>query len=301
MERPTYTKVIGQDPISTATLFWILLLVFIWASNTVVVKVAVRDIPPFWAAFLRFGPALPFVFFFIKWRGTGFLVSTKEFLYLFILALIMVSQIFLFNLGSQYISGGRISLIIFAYPLVVPLIAPIFIKEESLAKTKLIGSFIAFVGIAIALRENLSGTLSSTFKGDLIEISSCILLAINIVYNKRLATFINKWKILFWEFQISVIIFFIAALLFENFHIQDVRPDAWTAIAVQSLAVSVFCFLSWQYLIARHNSSNLSVFFFAAPLIGMMLGIVLLNEAFDPGLVAGCVLVGAGIFIVNKL
>jgi len=301
MERPTYTKVVGQDPISTATLFWILLLVFIWASNTVVVKVAVRDIPPFWAAFLRFGPALPFVFFFIKWRGTGFLVSAKEFFYLFILSLIFVSQIFLFNLGSQYISGGRISLIIFAYPLVVPLIAPIFIKEESMAKAKLIGSFLAFVGIAISLRENLSGTLNTTFKGDLIEILSCILLAINIVYNKRLATFINKWKILFWEFQISVVIFLIAALLFENFDIQDVRPDAWSAIAVQSLAVSVFCFLSWQYLIARHNSSNLSVFFFACPLIGMMLGILLLNEAFDPGLVVGCVLVGAGIFIVNKL
>lgn len=215
----------------------------------------------------------------------------------------MVAQIFLFNLGSQYISGGRISLIIFAYPLVVPLVAPIFIKEESLAKTKLLGSFIAFFGIAIALRENLSGNLSisTTFKGDLIEISSCILLAINIVYNKRLATFINKWKILFWEFQISVVIFFVAALIFEKFQIQDVQSDAWTAIAIQSLAVSVFCFLSWQYLIARHNSSNLSVFFFASPLIGMMLGIVLLNEAFDPGLVAGCILVGAGIFIVNKL
>ena len=213
----------------------------------------------------------------------------------------MVVQIFLFNLGSQYISGGRISLIIFAYPLVVPLVAQIFIKEESLVKTKLLGSFIAFFGIAIALRENLSGTLSTTFKGDLIEISSCILLAINIVYNKRLATFINKWKILFWEFQISVVIFFVAALLFEKFQIQDVQSDAWTAIAFQSLAVSVFCFLSWQYLIARHNSSNLSVFFFASPLIGMMLGIVLLNEAFDPGLVAGCILVGAGIFIVNKL
>jgi drug/metabolite transporter (DMT)-like permease len=301
MERPTYTKVVGQDPISTATLFWILLLVFIWASNAVVVKVAVRDIPPFWAAFLRFGPALPFVFLFIKWRGTGFLVSAKEFIYIFILAFIMVAQIFLFNLGSQYISGGRISLIIFAYPLVVPLVAPIFIKEESLAKTKLLGSIIAFFGISIALRENLSATLSTTFKGDLIEISSCILLAINIVYNKRLATFINKWKIIFWEFQISVVIFFVAALLFEKFQTQDVQSDAWTAIAIQSLAVSVFCFLSWQYLIARHNSSNLSVFFFASPLIGMMLGIVLLNEAFDPGLVAGCILVGAGIFIVNKL
>jgi len=301
METPTYSKVIGQDPISTATLFWILLLVFIWASNAVVVKVAVRDIPPFWAAFLRFGLALPFVFLFIKWRGTGFLVSAKEFLYVFILAFIMVAQIFLFNLGSQYISGGRISLIIFAYPLVVPLVAQIFIKEESLVKTKLLGSFIAFFGIAIALRENLSGTLSTTFKGDLIEILSCILLAINIVYNKRLATFINKWKIIFGEFQISVVIFFVAALLFEKFQIQDVQSDAWIAIAIQRLAVSVFCFLSWQYLIARHNSSNLSVFFFASPLIGMMLGIVLLNEAFDPGLVAGCILVGAGIFIVNKL
>ncbi len=212
----------------------------------------------------------------------------------------MVVQIFLFNFGSQFTTGGRIALIISSFPLVVPFIAPVFIKEEIFKKTIFLGSFIAFVGLAIALRENFSGNLSATMKGDLIEILSCIVLAINIVYNKRLATFINKWKILFWEFQISVILFFFLALLFENFLIQNVLPDAWAALAFQSFAVSVFCFMSWQYLIAKHNSSNLTVFFFATPLIGMIIGIVVLNEAFDLGLVIGCILVGAGVYIVNR-
>jgi len=300
-KKPFSEKIIGQDPITASTLIWVLLLVFFWACNSVVVKITVRDIPPFWAAFLRFTPALPFIFLFIKWNGSGFFITTKEFFQISVLALLMVVQIFLFNLGSQFTTGGRIALIIFSYPLIVPLIAPFFIKEEAFKKAKLFGSFIAFLGLFIALRENFSGNLSATVKGDLIEISSCIVLSIIIVYNKRLATFINKWKIIFWQFQIGVILFLFAAILFENFQIQNVQADAWTALVFQSLAVSVFCFMSWQYLIAKHNSSNLSVFFFSTPLIGMFIGIILLNEAFDPGLIAGCILVGAGIYVVNKL
>ena len=59
------------------------------------------------------------------------------------------------------------------------------------------------------------------------------------------------------------------------------RLDAWISLAFQFLVISVFSFMSWQYLIVRHNASSISVFFFATPLFGMILGVLLLDEAFD--------------------
>ncbi|MDF1591363.1 MAG: EamA family transporter [Desulfobacterales bacterium] len=99
---------------------------------------------------------------------------------------------------------------------------------------------------------------------------------------------------------VMILFFFCGAVVFENFDIHAVKLDAWLSLAFQSLAISVFSFMSWQYLIVRHNSASISVFFFATPLFGMLLGILLLKEAFDLGLIIACTLVGFGIYIVNR-
>ena len=56
----------GQAPLGIATYLWLLLMVLLWATNAVVVKIVIRDIPSCWAAFLRFAPALPFIFLFVR-------------------------------------------------------------------------------------------------------------------------------------------------------------------------------------------------------------------------------------------
>jgi drug/metabolite transporter (DMT)-like permease len=301
-KQTTSTQVVfGHEPIRFVTISWLLLLMVLWATNAVVVKIAVRDIPPLWAAFLRFGSALPFIATFIKLNGTGFSLTAKEFLQVFLLALLMVFQIYTFNLGSQFTTGGRVTLFIFSYPLFVPLLAPLLIKEEPLEMKKLIGSFVAFAGIVVALRGNLSGGITDTIKGDLIELVSSLTLAVLIVYLKWLVGRIDKWRIIFWEFVLGVVLFFAGALLFETFPVNQVQPDAWAALVFQSLVVSVFCFMSWQYLLSRHSASSVSVFFFLTPILGMLIGVLILGESFDPGLLVGCLLVSTGIFIVSRL
>ena len=293
-------RFIGQEPLNIGTYIWLILLVFLWATNAVVVKIAIRDIPPLWAAFLRFTPSVPFVMLFIRWNGSGFQLKKNEIPLVLIAGLMDTVQIFTFNYGSQFTTGGRVTLFIFSYPLMVPLLAPLFIKEEKLIKKNLLGCLIAFSGLLIALRGNLNPQSISTFKGDMIELVSSLIISIKIVYVKRLAVSINKWKILFWSFIIMTILFFFGALLSEELHLDAIRPDAWAAIVFQTLAISVFCFMSWQYLIARHNSSSVSVFFFATPLFGMIIGAVLLGEYFETSLVVACILVGLGIYLVNR-
>jgi len=290
----------GQSPIQTPTLLWLLLLIILWAANAVLVKIVVRDIPPLWAAFLRFTPALPCVMLFIRWNGSGFSLRPREFVLVAFLGSVMALQLFSFNLGARYTTGGRVTLFIFSYPLIVPLLAPLFIKAEHFEKKNLIGSLFAFAGLAIALRGSISAGSPATLKGDIIEFLSCLLIAVQIVYTKRLSVSINKWKLLLWSFVTMILFFFSGAILFEHLDLGAVRTDAWLVLAFQCLAISVFSFMSWQYLLVRHNSSGLTVFFFATPLFGMFLGVLLLHETFDPGLLAACGLVGLGIYIVNR-
>lgn len=275
------------------------MVVIIWASNAVVVKIVVRDLPPLWAAFLRFGIALPFMALFIKRRGCGLFLLGRQWLQVGLLAVLFVSQIFLFNIGSRYTTGGRVSLIIFSYPLLVPLVAPFFLQDEPLRLKTLLGCTIACCGLCISLWYDLLWEGGSTFKGDLIEIGSCLVLAILTVYNKRLTMSIDKWKILFWQMHFGLLLFLAGALVLEEPNFAGVAPDAWLALLYQALGISVFCFLSWQFLIARHNSARVSVFFFAAPLFGVLLSIPLLGERLEPELLIGCMLVGAGVYIVN--
>ncbi len=292
--------VVGQQSMTSGVYLWVLLIMTIWASNTVVVKIAVRDLPPLWAAFLRFGLALPFMAFFIHRRGRGLRLVGRQWLQVGVLALLFVIQIFFLNWGSRFTTGGRVSLIIYSYPLLIPLVAPLFLEDEPLKAKMLLGCTIAFCGLLTALRLDLGARLENTLKGDLIELSSCFVLAVTTVYNKRLTQSIDKWKILFWEMLLAVVLFFAGALIFEEIHLSAVAPDAWTAILYQALGISVFCFLSWQFLIARHNSAQVSVFFFAAPLLGILLSVPLLGEQLEPGLLAGALLVGAGVYVVNK-
>jgi drug/metabolite transporter (DMT)-like permease len=293
-------QIVGQETLEIKSLILMIFVVIVWSSNSVVVKMAVKDIPPFWAAFLRFSPTLPFVYLFIRRFGSGIRITRSELFRISILGLMMFFQIYLFNLGSQFTTGGRVTLIIFSFPLFVSIIAPFFIKDEYLTRAKILGCTVSVLGLILALQRNMFGEISSTFKGDSIELISCLILAVTVVYNKRLCMTIDKWKVLFWEFVIASTLFFLAAIFTEELIVNSIGFESWAAVAYQSIGVSIFCFLSWQYILAKHNSTDTSVFFFAGPLIGMTIGIILLGEAFDPWLLLGCVLVGAGIYLVNR-
>ncbi len=287
-------------PIGSGTLAWLLLLIILWATNSVIIKITVRDIPPLWATGLRFVPAFPCVLLFIRWNGSGFSLKKYEVFPVISLGLLMGLQLFTFNLGARYTTGGRITLFIYSYPLIVSLLAPFFIRSERFEKRKLFGCLIAFTGLLFAFKGSLQVQGASTIKGDIIEFLSSLLIAFQIVFTKRLAVSINKWKLVFWSYGVMIVFSICAALIFENFDIRTVQIDAWASLAFQALVISVFAFMSWQFLLVRHDSTVISAYFFATPLFGMILGVLLLNESFEPELITACILVGLGIYIVNS-
>ena len=79
------------------------------------------------------------------------------------------------------------------------------------------------------------------------------------------------------------------------------EPSAvvWAHLGFQSLVVSFASFLTWCWLLRRYLASQLGVFSFLTPLIGVVLGVWLLGESLEPKFIAGSGLVLAGIGLVS--
>ncbi len=286
------------NPLSFGMGAWVLLLVFLWAGNTVVAKLVLKDIPLFWAVFFRFMLAMPFIVVFILWRKTDLRISLKNFAIIALLGVLTLTQLILFMAGTKFTTGGRATLFLFSYPLLVPLLAPLFIKGEKINFWVMAGSFIAFIGLLLPMHKAISEP-GGTLKGDLLELLSSLCLAFMIIYSKQLITRMNKWNVFFWRNMVLIVLCLGVAILTEKLDLSKVNGVAWGALSYQVLAASVFCFLSYQYILSKHSPTAVSVFFFATPLFGMLIGIALLGEKFEWPLLTGCVLVGIGIFLVN--
>jgi drug/metabolite transporter (DMT)-like permease len=96
----------------------------------------------------------------------------------------------------------------------------------------------------------------------------------------------------------------LVALFVLGVSVEGIPSVAWTSPAVLSilyLAVfaSVLAFLAYYWLLKRIDPVYLSMTSFINPIVGVVLGAVMLQEALRTSLVAGALLVLAGILLAN--
>ena len=73
-----------------------------------------------------------------------------------------------------------------------------------------------------------------------------------------------------------------------------------SALAYQTLVVAFFSHILWFWMIHRFPVSRLAAFTFLAPLFGVILSGLLLKEDLPFQLWIGLILVGLGIYLVNR-
>ena len=77
-------------------------------------------------------------------------------------------------------------------------------------------------------------------------------------------------------------------------------PLTLAALLYQGVVVTFASYLAWFWLLTRYLAARLSVFAFLTPLFGVAAGVVILHEPLRAAFVGAVVLVGAGIYLVNR-
>ena len=291
----------NPQPLSTASAALALFVSILWGGNLVALKYGLATFPPFWSAFWRMFAACVAVVVWAKLRGVRIAPKTGEWGPFAALGAMFTAQIAGLNIGTDWTSAAYAVVLLNAHPVFTNLYAHFFDSEDKLTPRRLLGLFLAFAGIVyVALGRPDESFAPHPHWGNGLMIVSANLLAVRVIYTRRLVQAADPERPVIWQMLWSLPVFLVLAFALEPAALQPVTWEAVVAILYQGVLIAGFCFVVWTTLLRKHSAANLSMFGFSVPIFGVALSAFVFGEAVQLHLLIGVVLVTLGILIVTR-
>ncbi|MBL8209190.1 MAG: DMT family transporter [Bryobacterales bacterium] len=298
MSRPA----VATEPIGLRSTLLALLVSILWGGNVVSIRIGVDSVPPLWSAFWRMLVGVIFVSVWAKSQGLALWPERKEWKPLFILGILFTIQIALLNSGAALTSPAFAVVILNSYPVFANLTGHFFSNLETpLNRTRTLGLALALAGVAVLGFGQKTSTLApNPLLGNALLVLSSALLGIRQVYTRWLVQDVNPTRTVIWQMAWSVPLFLLIAAVSEPMVRDRLTWQAVAAISYQGVVVAGICFIIWAALLKRHAAGTLTMYAFLVPIVGIALSGFFFDEPLRPTLLAGLVLVMAGIGIVTR-
>ena len=296
-ETPPKPNVISEEP-HGKIIALSLLLAFLWGGNSPSIKVGLEDFPPMALAFFRFVIGLVVVGGWSLFRRVSLGLRRGELPRLVLLTAIFILQIICLNTGTKYTTASRSTIFINVYPFFTALFAHFWIPGERLSVPKTLGIIVAFSGVFITVAPNL-GEGETSILGDILVLVSGCFLGLRVVVTKLLVQAIHPYRLLVWYLSLSLPCYAAMNLILERGDPMQLTLASTVALLYQGGVIAGYCFLAWTSILERYSASKLVVLFFATPLSGVLFSYLVLGDELTLHLLAGAVLVAAGIYLVN--
>ncbi|MEE9269090.1 MAG: EamA family transporter [Candidatus Krumholzibacteria bacterium] len=271
------------------------ILCLIWSSTWLMIKVGLAGAPPFTAAGIRLIIA-SFVIFVILHRRRIKLPRSAAFyrLSLFLGTIQMGAAYGLVYWGEQYISSGLAAILFSSMPLLVAILARLFVGE-SLSPAKVAGILLGVAGVYVIFSDSVALGGPQSVYGITAVLGSVLCTSVSTVTIKKYATEYHPFAAMSLPVFIGGIILAVCGLLFER----D-RPVDWnytTIFSILYLAVfgSVIAFGLYFWIIKHIEVTVLSYQTFLLPIIAGVLGWIFLGETVTLRVVIGGSMILAGI------
>ena len=146
----------------------------------------------------------------------------------------------------------------------------------------------------------MSGELRS-IQASVVAIFLCVLFGANAVAIKFTLTGLGTFTAAAVRFSIAVVAIFlyICAFLFDKPMMNSPGGGVVAAILYQGLITGSFGFVAWNALLQRYGAVSLHTFIFIMPVVGVLLGGLLLKEPITGNILIALALIGTGIFVAQ--
>ena len=272
-----------------------------WALQQVTIKVANQGVSPVLQAGIRSIGATVLVVIWMALRREPMLRRDGTLWWGIAAGLLFAGEFLLIYWGLNFTHASRAVIFLYMSPFVVALGAQLFIPGEHLRMVQIVGLCCAFAGIAIAFRESLSFPTHRMLIGDTMLVGAAVLWGATTVLVKAspLAR-IRPSKTLLYQLAVSAVVLPLGSLAMNEAGIVLMTPLIVGCLAYQTVWVAFITYLAWFWLVRHYPASRLASFTFLTPLFGVLAGGVLLKEPITNTLLLSLVLVGTGIYLVNR-
>jgi len=272
-----------------------------WGLNQVAIKVAIRGVSPLLQCGIRSVGATILIWIWMAVRREPLLKRDRTLWWGIAAGLLFSAEFILIYWGLEFTNASRAVIFLYMSPFVVALGAQLFIPGEHLGMIQVLGLCCAFAGIIVAFRESLSYPTYGMLIGDgMLAGASVLWGATTVLIKASPLAGINPGKTLLYQLAVSAVVLPLGSLAMSEPGIVLMNPLIAGSLIYQTVWVAFITYLSWFWLIRHYPPSRLASFTFLTPLFGVLAGGLLLNEPITSSLLLALVLVGIGIYLVNR-
>lgn len=247
---------------------------FFWGANFVLAAPILADLPPLWAAAMRFvlGAVLMFIIAGVRREQLLGLLKRHAGVYLLLGAVGISGFNLFFFYALQSTSANSAALIMATNPLLTAFLAVAFLGER-LTTRQLVALPVALVGVAVVIAQGDMHKLESLSfaRGDLLMLAANLSWAMYNVLVRRYMPQGSPIANTSWVMAAGAILL-VSVALGSDTHVGMLDAKASIAMAVMVVGGTVLAYLFWGIGIARLGAARTAIFLNLVPVFAMLVG-----------------------------
>ncbi|MEO8437647.1 MAG: DMT family transporter, partial [Chloroflexota bacterium] len=201
--------------------------------------------------------------------------------------------------AEQSVESSLAAILTSPVPLFAIVLSSIFLHDEPMRVNGVVGLLVGFIGVVIITSRGLTGE-GSSLTGEIALLGAAFSYACGAVYSRRNVRGLPPMIPAVFQVTFAAIITGVLALLFE--HPWTATPDAQAIFSILWLGIlgSGLAYLFVFRLFAAWGATRTTLVAYLLPVVGIVLGYLVLAETVDARLIIGTGLVIAGVGLVNS-
>ena len=256
-------------------------VILIWSTTPLAIKWSALGIGPSLAVFSRMVIGALLCLALLALLRVRFPLHRKAWLSYTASGLSMFGAMALSYWSAQYVSSGMISVLFGLSPLITSLGAALWLKEEAITPNKLAGMLLGVVGLALVFRGGL-GLGDGAILGLAALFVAVVVQSLGLVWIKRIGDDSPPLATTLGSLIVALPLFFATWWLADG-SLPAVWPErALAATVYLGIFGSVLGFALYYYMIKHMETGRIALITLVTPVLALLLGHGLNNEAVLP-------------------
>jgi drug/metabolite transporter (DMT)-like permease len=288
---------------NSSRLDWLIfiLLGFFWGSSYLFIKIGVdHGLQPFTLIMFRLLIGFILLASVVTVARQSLPRDPRMYGHLAVMGVINIAIPFsLITFAEQSVDSSLAAVINGAVPLLVIVIAALFLRGESITVNRLAGLLVGFVGVALIVGLDITNLGSSSAIGELALLGSTLSYAIGAVYARAHIHGLRPMIPALFQVFFGLVVTGGLAFVTEHPLAVDWVPESIFAVVWLGLLGSGLAYLAFFRTLQRWGATRTSLVAYLLPVYGIVLGVAVRGEPISATTLIGTALIIAGIALVN--
>lgn len=277
-------------------------LSILWGGSFFFVGVAVKALTPLTIVFIRLSLAALTLWVIVALMKVSPPATLKAWQALTVMGIL--NNVIPFSLivwGQSHIESGLASIFNAMTPLFTVLVAGIFLSDERISGSKLVGVFLGIGGAAVMVGTDVLSGLSTDVLAQLAVMGAAVSYGFSTVWGRRFKT-LGLNPIAIAAGQVSMSAMLLAPLVFViEKPLSQPLPGlhVWAALLALAVFSTALAYILFFKVLASAGATNVSLVTFLVPISAIVLGFIFLNERLTITHFIGMALIALGLSAID--